>query len=165
MSGVRSAVARREAMTQLVRTQAIASQRELVQLLSDRGFRVTQGTVSRDLVEIGAVRIEHGNELIYAIGNSELAGPHKLARVIADLLVSAEASGNIAVLRTPPAAANYLASALDRAALHEVIGTVAGDDTVLVVTRDARGGQKFAARVLAMSGMGSAQSASDPQEG
>ena len=165
MSGVRSAVARREALTQLVRTQAIASQRELVQLLSDRGFRVTQGTVSRDLVDIGAARVERGGDMIYAIGNSEPAGPHKLARVIADLLVSAEASGNIAVLRTPPAAANYLASALDRAALHEVIGTVAGDDTVIVVTRDMRGGHKFAARVLAMSGIGSAQSATDPQEG
>jgi transcriptional regulator of arginine metabolism len=165
MSGVRSAVARREVLTQLVRTQAIASQRELMQLLGERGFRVTQGTVSRDLVEIGAVRIERGGDLIYALGNSEPVGPHKLARVIADVLVSAEASGNIAVLRTPPAAANYLASALDRAALHEVIGTVAGDDTVLVVTRDPRGGQKFAARVLAMSGMGSAQSVSDAQEG
>ena len=165
MSGVRSAVARREVLTQLVRTQVIASQRELMQLLGERGFRVTQGTVSRDLVEIGAVRIERGGDLIYALGNSEPVGTHKLARVIADVLVSAEASGNIAVLLTPPAAANYLASALDRAALHEVIGTVAGDDTVLVVTRDPRGGQKFAARVLAMSGLGSAQSVSDAQEG
>jgi transcriptional regulator of arginine metabolism len=165
MTGTRSAVSRREALTQLIRTHAIGSQRELVQLLADLGFRVTQGTVSRDLVEIGAIRIERSGSLIYAIGNSDLAGPHKLARVIADLLLSAEASGNIAVLRTPPAAANYLASALDRAALNEVIGTVAGDDTVLVVTRDPRGGQKFAARVLAMSGMASAQSVSDLQEG
>jgi len=165
MTGVKSAVARRETLSQLIRTHAITSQRELMQLLGERGFRVTQGTVSRDLVEIGAMRVEHGGNLKYVMGSSQLAGPHKLARVIADVLVSVEASGNIAVLRTPPAAANYLASALDREALHEVIGTVAGDDTVLVVTRDPRGGQKFAARVLAMSGMGSAQSVSDAQEG
>ena len=68
MSGARSAVARREVLTQLVRTQAIASQRDLVQLLGDRGFRVTQGTVSRDLVEIGAVRVERDGDLVYAIG-------------------------------------------------------------------------------------------------
>lgn len=153
MSDARSAVARREALSSLIRGHAITSQRELVSRLAEKGYRVTQGTVSRDLVEIGAVRIERSGDLVYALGDIEPGLPHKLARVVADLLVSAEASGNIVVLRTPAAAANYLASAIDRAGLTEVLGTVAGDDTVLVVTRDPRGGRKFAGRVLAMSGV------------
>lgn len=158
MSDARSAVARRDALATLIRTQSITSQRDLVARLAAKGFKVTQGTVSRDLVEIGAVRVERGGDLIYALSDIEPGIPHKLARVVADLLVSAEASGNIVVLRTPAAAANYLASAIDRAGLSEVLGTVAGDDTVLVVTRDPRGGRKFAGRVLAMSGGATSES-------
>ena len=158
MSDARSAVSRREALAALIRSEAIASQRELMARLAAKGFRVTQGTVSRDLVEIGAMRVERGGEVVYALGDVDPGLPHRLARVVADLLVSAESSGNIVVLRTPAAAANYLASAIDRAGLDDVLGTVAGDDTVLVVTRDPRGGRRFAGRILAMSGVASTES-------
>jgi transcriptional regulator of arginine metabolism len=77
--------------------------------------------------------------------------PHRLARLLGELLVSAEASGNIVVLRTPPGASNFLASALDRARLPEVLGTVAGDDTILVVARDPNGGRQLADRLAGLA--------------
>jgi transcriptional regulator of arginine metabolism len=74
--------------------------------------------------------------------------PHRLARLLGELLVSAEASGNVVVLRTPSGAANFLASAVDRARLPEVLGTVAGDDTILVVSRDPAGGRALVQQLL-----------------
>ena len=77
-------------------------------------------------------------------------GTARLARLLGELLVSADASGNLAVLRTPPGAAHYLASALDRAALHDVVGTIAGDDTLLVVAREPRTGAELVDRLQSL---------------
>jgi transcriptional regulator of arginine metabolism len=77
--------------------------------------------------------------------------PQRLARLLSELLVSAEASANLVVLRTPPGASNFLASALDRAGLADVLGTVAGDDTIMVIARDPRGGQRLAEYLLQLS--------------
>ena len=127
--------------TLLVSTQ-VHSQGELVALLAAEGFLVTQATLSRDLEDIGAVKNRAPDgALIYAMPHDERGHPveaeqaTRLGRALEDLLVSAEAAGNVVVLRTPPAGANMLASALDRAGLPGVAGTVAGDDTVLLVCR------------------------------
>ncbi|MDQ1725749.1 MAG: transcriptional regulator of arginine metabolism [Frankiaceae bacterium] len=134
--------ARQARVATLLETTPVHSQGELMRLLADEGFVVTQATLSRDLEEIGAVknRAQDGT-LVYAMPSDERGRPAdaeqilRLGRALEDLLVSAEAAGNVVVLRTPPAGANMLASALDRAALPGVAGTVAGDDTVLLVCR------------------------------
>ena len=145
----------------------VRSQEELAERLGQRGVRVTQATLSRDLEEIGAVRLRGADgTLVYALPD-EAGGPGsrpggpadgpaaepsaRLARVCAELLVAAEASANLVVLRTPAGAAQFLASVIDHAALSSILGTVAGDDTVLIITRDPAGGDAAAADLLRRS--------------
>lgn len=132
------------------------SQGELLTLLAAEGIEVTQATLSRDLVELGAVKVRRGRTLVYAVPGAEPHGgeqvPTRLRRLLEELLVTAAASGNLVVLRTPPGAANHLASALDAGQLQGVLGTIAGDDTILVVTSSARGGAALARRLLALAG-------------
>lgn len=172
----------------------VRSQEELARLLNERGVPVTQATLSRDLDELGAVRVRATDgSLVYAlpgepggpgswpglpgaISSGSAAGPGggqaapagdtspaggiavpgatggpRLARVASELLISAEASANMVVLRTPAGAAQFLASVLDHAAWPSILGTVAGDDTVLVIARDPAGGADLAARLLALA--------------
>jgi transcriptional regulator of arginine metabolism len=140
----------------------IRSQIELAAALRAAGVAVTQATLSRDLDELGAVKLRtpDGGLPAYVIpeDGSPLAAraadddqPHRLARLLTELMVSAEASANIVVVRTPPGASNFLASALDRAALPQVLGTIAGDDTILVVSRDSNGGQDLVRQFLALA--------------
>lgn len=152
--------ARRLRIVQLLQLHAVRSQADLIELLRAEGIDVTQATVSRDLDELRAGKIPGPNgELIYAVpgegADDSLIGPdaaatggERLARVGEEILISADASGNIVVLRTPPGAAQYLASVIDHTVLPEVIGTVAGDDTVLLVTRATDGGPAVADRIL-----------------
>jgi transcriptional regulator of arginine metabolism len=147
----------------LARTQ-VRSQEELADLLAQRGVRVTQATLSRDLEEMGAVRLRAGGTLVYALpggadGPGGLAGPAgpddhppgALPRAATDLLLTAEASANLVVLRTPAGGAQLLASAIDHAAWPPILGTVAGDDTVLVITRDPAGGGMVARALLELA--------------
>jgi transcriptional regulator of arginine metabolism len=169
----------------LART-AVRSQEELAELLAERGVRVAQTTLSRDLDELGAVRLRGADgALVYALpgepggpgsrpgglagdlaslsgrgGEPARAGAHaadgapdrdppgRLARIAAEFLLSAEPSANLVVLRTPAGAAQFLASAIDHAAWSSILGTVAGDDTVLVISRDPAGGTEVAAALL-----------------
>ncbi len=158
--------ARHAKIVELLSRYQVRSQAELADLLARSGQRVTQGTVSRDLVELDAVRVRDGRGvLVYAVpgeGGDRTPRPatesavaeSRLARLCNELLVSAEASMNFVVLRTPPGAAQFLASAMDKAELAGVLGTIAGDDTVLVITRDANGGGPLAARLLALADSG-----------
>lgn len=130
----------------------IRSQAELARALEQRGVSVTQGTLSRDLVDIGATRVRTDDGyMVYRVPAegrdgipgglpaSETTGA-RLASLCKELLLSAEGSANIAVLRTPPGAAQFLASAIDHARLTTVLGSIAGDDSIMVVTRAADGG-------------------------
>lgn len=134
--------ARQARIGELLVARPVGSQTELGRLLAAAGVAVTQATVSRDLDELGAVKVRGTEGLVYALppegqprpGLAE-AGDARLGRLLEELLVSAEATGSTVVLRTPPGGAHLLASGLDRAGLPEVAGTVAGDDTVLLVTR------------------------------
>ena len=126
-------------IVELIRSRQVRSQTELAELLAADGVQVTQATLSRDLEEMGAVKVG-GAYLIPEDGKRPLReaenAPARLVRLLRELLTGADASGNIAVLRTPPGAAQFLASALDRSGLTDVVGTIAGDDTILVVARD-----------------------------
>jgi transcriptional regulator of arginine metabolism len=153
--------ARHERIVQLVREQLVRSQTELAERLHADGITVTQATLSRDLEELGAVKVRggEGGPAVYMIpedGNPPLrtaeAAPARLHRLLRELLTGADHSGNLVVLRTPPGAAQFLASALDRSGLQEVVGTIAGDDTIFVVTRRTDGGADLAAKLLAWSG-------------
>ena len=143
--------ARHARIVEVLNERTVRSQAELAAALRVAGFHVTQATLSRDLDELGAVKLRtpDGGLPVYVVPEDGApltartaadAPPQRLARLIGELVVSAEASANMVVLRTPPGAAHYLASALDRAGLPEVIGTIAGDDTVLVISRTAAGG-------------------------
>ena len=121
-------------------------------LLAAEGIEVTQATLSRDLEELGAVKLRgaDGGVGVYVVPEDGspvrgvAGGTERLSRLLGELLVSTDASGNLAVLRTPPGAAHYLASAIDRAALPYVVGTIAGDDTILVVAREPMTGAELA---------------------
>ena len=168
--------ARHAQIAGILEQNPVRSQEELAERLARRGVRVTQTTLSRDLVELGAVRLRRPDgALVYALPGSpggpgsqpgplpgiepqdvpastEPDGPAgRLARAAAELLVSAEASANLVVLRTPAGAAQYFASVLDHARWSSILGTVAGDDTVLVIARDPAGGADLAAALLRLA--------------
>jgi transcriptional regulator of arginine metabolism len=157
--------ARHAKIITLLEQREVRSQNELSELLADDGVQVTQGTLSRDLVEIGALRVRSSaGHLVYAVpGEGGDRTPHvgefasfegRLARLCAEILVSAEASANLVVLRTPPGAAQYFASAVDRVGWESILGTIAGDDTILLITRSPSGGNDIAQRFLIMSRTG-----------
>ena len=157
--------ARRARIAALIGQQPVRSQTELAELLAASGVVVTQATLSRDLVELGAVKVRSaslGGALVYGVpaeGGDRTPRPAvpeagrsaRLARLCEELLVTAEASANLVVVRTPPGAAQFLASAVDHAALPEVMGCIAGDDTVLLVARDPAGGPALATRMIALA--------------
>jgi transcriptional regulator of arginine metabolism len=175
--------ARHARIADILAREQVRSQEELADLLERyAGVHVTQATLSRDLDELGIVRLRSGGALVYSLpevpggpgsppgglgsqsgarvtGLSGVAGaagsesPHdaRLARYLGELMTSAEASANLVVLRTPAGAAQFLASVIDHAALPSVLGTVAGDDTVLLIARDPAGGDALAADFLRLA--------------
>lgn len=153
MASVPTTKAARQALIRrILQTSEVRSQGDLAAALEERGLNVTQATLSRDLVDVGAVKVRRaGGTLAYVAGDSVEAREdtgERLTRMCQELLFWADGSGNLAVLRTPSGAAQYLAMAIDGHDDPDVIGTVAGDDTVLVVSRDAAGGLTLAGRFL-----------------
>ena len=149
-----SVTARRAKAIALIKAGLIHSQSDLVKQLKKAGFPVTQATASRDLEEIGAVRGRSASgESVYKISKSDDESISRTMPVPSDLIISVEASGNLAVVRTPPGGAQLLASSLDHSGISEIIGTIAGDDTVLVVSRKATGGAQLAKELLAYGGI------------
>lgn len=141
-----SRTARQAAIRRLLDSHYVTSQAELQVLLADAGFHVTQATLSRDLELLGAIKVPspsgrpHYAVPDQATGQVAPRDPARLARTLADMVEGMDHSGNMVVIRTPVGAASYIARAIDRSGMDSVIGTVAGDDTVLVVTRDPHGG-------------------------
>jgi transcriptional regulator of arginine metabolism len=143
--------ARQQKIVDLLESTPIRSQTELADRLASAGVSVTQATLSRDLLDLDAVKIRlPGGALAYAVpaeggdrtpvmSRRSSSSGARLARLAGELIVSADHSGNLVVLRTPPGAAQYLASALDKADLDGVLGTIAGDDTVLVIGQQPDG--------------------------
>ncbi|MBT8396700.1 MAG: arginine repressor [Gemmatimonadetes bacterium] len=147
-----NAAARRLVLRRLLEEPAARTQEELAAQLTEEGYPVTQATVSRDLAAIGAVREKGGSgEVVYGILATESvendAGTRTLQRRLQTFVTGLDGSLNITVVQTQPSAAPTVASALDHASLDGVLGTVAGDDTVIIVTRDPGGGEALAHRL------------------
>lgn len=151
----RTRAGRQARIVDLLSTNSVRSQTELAALLANEGIEATQATLSRDLEELGAVKLRaaDGGVGVYVVPEDGSpvrgvsGGTDRVSRLLSELLVSTAASGNLVVLRTPPGAAQYLASALDRASLPDVVGTIAGDDTILVIAREPTTGAQLAAKL------------------
>ncbi len=146
---------RQHVIGQLLGEHPVSSQAQLVELLGGAGIEATQATVSRDLDDLGAVKVRvPGGDTVYAIpelpADQHVPGDH-LRRVLGEWVVQVGVSQNIVMMRTPPGSAHVVASALDRTGLPQVLGTVAGDDTILVVAAEGTDGAALAAdsRLLA----------------
>jgi transcriptional regulator of arginine metabolism len=151
-----NANSRKSAVAKLITTGKIASQSDLVKALKKQGFKVTQGTASRDLEDIGAIRIRNsGGEMVYAL--TDVQPISNKSTFPSELVLTATPSGNLVVIRTPIAAAQMLASAIDGLSqsgkLPSAIGTVAGDDTVIVVADTVNGGSSLAKKILGLANL------------
>ena len=160
MAVAKTKAARQQRIIDLLTAYEVRSQADLARLLAGDDVDVTQATLSRDLDELGAVRVRTSDgHLVYAVapeGGSRVlvaagedhAAMERLTRRLGELLVSADHSANLVVLRTPPGGAHFLASAIDHSLLPSVIGTIAGDDTVMLVTKEPDGAAIVAAELL-----------------
>lgn len=148
---------RQHRVARLLEQQPVTSQSQLIELLAADGVVATQATVSRDLEELGAIKVRAaGGESVYAIPDlpkDQRAPEEHLRRVLGDWVVEVAYSANLVVLRTPPGSAHVVASALDRAGLAHVLGTVAGDDTILVVVSERSTGAKIAEQLGQLAGL------------
>lgn len=129
---------RQRRIVRLLRERPVGSQNELAVLLRAAGYRATQATVSRDLEELGVVRVRRGGHIVYELASQEpgLRPADLLGRTLAVSVLSVETSGNLIVVHTPPGHAQMVALAIDQSARSGIVGTVAGDDTILVVVRE-----------------------------
>ena len=145
-----SVSARRAKAIALIQSGKVHSQNDLVVLLKKSGYEVTQATASRDLEEIGAVRSRNSSgESTYEISESSDGAIARSTPLPSKLILSVDSSANLAVIHTPPGAAQFLASSLDHANLTGVIGTIAGDDTIILVSKKPTGGAHLAKELLA----------------
>jgi transcriptional regulator of arginine metabolism len=148
---------RQHRIVRLLEEQAVSSQAQLVELLAGDGVIATQATVSRDLEDLGALKVRiPGGTMAYAIpehAKERSAPDDHLRRVMGEFVVEVAHSANLVILRTPPGSAHVIGSALDRAGLADVLGTVAGDDTLLCVCSEHVSGAKVAAELAALAGL------------
>jgi transcriptional regulator of arginine metabolism len=148
---------RQHEVARLIAAHLITSQPQLVDLLNDAGISATQATVSRDLDELGAIKVRTASgETAYAIPEmpAERKAPaDHLRRVMSEWVGEVLCSQNLVVMRTPPGCAHVVASALDRSGFSGLIGTVAGDDTVLCIATEQLGGQRLAAQLRDLAGL------------
>lgn len=128
---------RQRRIVQLIRQQPVTSQNQLVKLLRSAGYPATQATVSRDLDELGAVKVRREGKVAYALPPENIQAPlgDALRRVLAESVLDIESSGNLLVVKTPPGQAAMVGLAIDRSEIQGVAGTVAGDDTLVVICR------------------------------
>jgi transcriptional regulator of arginine metabolism len=144
--------ARQQAIGDVVRAQRIHTQLELVAALREKGYRVTQATVSRDVTEMGLLKVSQDGGQVYALPSSdaaaELSGEQRLAGLLRDLPIEIADSGTFLVVRALPGTAHAIAAALDRARWPDVLGTIAGDDTVFVACPDSAAVQRTRQRLL-----------------
>lgn len=141
---------RQRAVADLIRENALGSQEEVATRLSALGFDVTQATVSRDLEQLGALKVRRDGRITYAL--PEQLGtngptPSRLASVLRDWVRSVDTAATMVVLRTPPGSAHLVGVALDEAPWPEIVGTICGDDTIFAACRSARDAEALAAKL------------------
>ncbi|MSO37055.1 MAG: arginine repressor [Acidimicrobiia bacterium] len=148
---------RQHRITRLLEEQVISSQAQVVEMLAAEGVIATQATVSRDLEDLGAVKVRMpGGVTGYAVPehSKDHAPPEEwLRRVLGEFVVEVSHSGNLVVLRTPPGSAHVIGSALDRAGFQDVLGNVAGDDTLILVCSEQARGIQVANRLAELAGL------------
>ena len=147
---------RQRRIAHILRQESVSSQDHLVELLTAQGVAVTQATVSRDLDDLGAVKVPTGGGSVYAIPelpSEQIAPDDHLRRVLGEWVVAVGCSENLVVLNTPPGSAHVVGSAIDRSVVDGVLGTVAGDDTVLVVATEEAGGAAVAEFFRSQAGL------------
>jgi len=150
---------RQRRIAQLLAERGVTSQRELVGLLAATGNPATQATVSRDLEELGAFKVRRNGRVVYALpsppppGSPPGPGGESLRRLLAGSVGDVETSGNIVIVHTPPGHAGMVASAIDGVAVEGIAGTVAGDDTILVVCRNGVPGRVVEGRLRGLAGL------------
>ena len=148
---------RQHRISSLLEERSVTNQVQLVDLLEAEGIVATQATVSRDLDELGAIKVRvPGGETVYAIPEhpvDRIAPEDHLRRVMGDWVAAVTSSANLVILRTPPGSAHVVASALDRAGIEAILGTVAGDDTLLVVAAEPVSGAELADRLRDLAGL------------
>ena len=139
---------RQKLIAEFIRSDQVGSQEEVTARLAEHGFAVTQATVSRDLDQLGAVKVKRGGASRYALpdqlGSDDRAG-NRLSRLVVEWVQSADLAGNLVILKTPPGSAHLVAFAIDQARLLDVAGTIAGDDTIFVAVRDVQAAERLAA--------------------
>ena len=130
---------RRKLIAEMIRAEALASQEEVTARLAAHGLQVNQATVSRDLDQLGAVKVKRGGAVSYAmpdqLGDNDWAA-RRLQRILFEWVQSVEAAGNLVVMRTPPGSAHLVGLAIDQAQLPQIAGTICGDDTLFLAVRD-----------------------------
>ena len=153
--GVGVKASRQRRIVRLLEERPVASQNELARLLRAAGYRATQATVSRDLEELGVIKVRREGHIAYALASSEAAPSptDALSLALAASVLVIETSGNLIVVHTPPGHAAMVAGALDRSGLEAVAGTVAGDDTILVVVRQGARPREIERRLRSLAGM------------
>ncbi len=148
---------RQHRIGELIERQVISTAAQIVGMLQAEGISATQATVTRDIQELGTIKVrdEHGARRIVMATASRLAPAplDHLRRMMGEWVVSVESSGNLVVVRTPPGCAHVVASALDRSALESVLGSVAGDDTILVIANEQRSGAALAEDFRKLAGI------------
>jgi len=148
---------RQHRIARMLEEQMISSQGQIVELLAAEGVVATQATVSRDLEELGAVKVRiPGGAMAYAVpehGKDRSTPDDLLRRVMGEFVVEVSHSANLVVLRTPPGSAHVIGSALDRAGFPDVLGNVAGDDTLILVCAEGSGGAGVAAHLAELAGL------------
>jgi transcriptional regulator of arginine metabolism len=152
-----SKVQRQQAIARLIQQLEVTNQPQLVDLLGDEGIQATQATVSRDLDDLGAVKVRvPGGATVYAVPEfapERVAPLDQLRRVMGEWVAEVTHSGNLVVVRTPPGCAHVVASALDRSGLDGLLGTVAGDDTMMCVATEQVGGSGLATSLRDLAGI------------
>jgi transcriptional regulator of arginine metabolism len=148
---------RQHKIAKYLETEDVSSQAQLVELLAAEGINATQATVSRDLDDLGAIKVRaRGGVTVYAVPElpkDQVPPADHLRRVLGDWVVDVAHSHNLVILRTPPGSAHVVASALDRSSLPEVLGTVAGDDTLIIVADEDVPGSTLADQLRELAGL------------
>jgi len=143
---------RQRAIADLIRSGAPSSQDELVERLSKQGFMVTQATISRDLEQIGAVKVRRDGQLSYALPDEGREGTWRLGMLMREFVRSIDTAANLVVIKTPPGSAHLIGVALDQAQLSEIVGTICGDDTLFVACPSAEVASELATKFRSESG-------------
>ena len=152
-----SKTSRQHKIVQLLGDVPVSSQTQLVELLEAEGIEATQATVSRDLEDIGAMKVRvPAGDLVYGLPehtNETVAPADHLRRVLSDWVAEVNHSHNLVVVKTPPGSAHVVASALDRSGLDGVLGTVAGDDSILIVATEETTRKLLAETIRTLAGI------------